>query len=191
MRQYTLPTSDNLKTIAEYFNVSCDYLLGRSRAAPPDDFIQEAVRRYRLPVEALNALEILLSGARCTDYPAGSQEFDVLRLFQINTDITAAVDLLSRLIQTPLFLGSIIALNKAVEYIEPAVRASHTVGTTTGDAFINGDTGDITLTAKGAANYYRDIAISEFGRIVDAAIDERRTAAEERWSKNNGNNKRT
>jgi transcriptional regulator with XRE-family HTH domain len=53
----SMPTVDKIVKIAEFFGVSVDFLLGRSRAAAPDDFIQEAVRRYGLSEGALRALE--------------------------------------------------------------------------------------------------------------------------------------
>jgi transcriptional regulator with XRE-family HTH domain len=51
--------STEIVTLAEQLNVSCDYLLGRTRAAAPDDFIQEAVKRYGLSEQALKHLEQL------------------------------------------------------------------------------------------------------------------------------------
>jgi transcriptional regulator with XRE-family HTH domain len=51
------PKVRTLSAIAGYFGVSCDYMLGHTRAAAPDDFIQEAVRRYGLRESALRALE--------------------------------------------------------------------------------------------------------------------------------------
>ena len=49
----------NMVSVAEYLGVSCDYLLGRVRAAAPDDFIQETVRRFGLSDDSLNALKEL------------------------------------------------------------------------------------------------------------------------------------
>lgn len=49
----------NMVSIAKYFNVSCDYLLGCSRAAAPDDFIQSVVSRYGLTEQTLDILERL------------------------------------------------------------------------------------------------------------------------------------
>jgi transcriptional regulator with XRE-family HTH domain len=49
----------NMVSVAEYFGVSCDYLLGRSRAATPDDFMQEIVTRYGLTEATLQFLERL------------------------------------------------------------------------------------------------------------------------------------
>jgi transcriptional regulator with XRE-family HTH domain len=51
--------STEIITLAEQLNVSCDYLLGRTRAAAPDDFIQEVVARYGLNEQALQLLERL------------------------------------------------------------------------------------------------------------------------------------
>ena len=51
----------NMVSIAEYFNVSCDYLLGRSRAAAPDDFIQEVVTRYGLNEQEFEELSAALN----------------------------------------------------------------------------------------------------------------------------------
>lgn len=45
--------------IAQHFNVSADYLLGLSRAAAPDDFVQEVANRYGLTESALKTLERL------------------------------------------------------------------------------------------------------------------------------------
>jgi transcriptional regulator with XRE-family HTH domain len=46
----------NMVSLAEYFGVSCDYLLGRTRTTAPDDFIQEAVQRFGLNETALAVL---------------------------------------------------------------------------------------------------------------------------------------
>ena len=51
--------STEIVTLAEQLNVSCDYLLGRSRAAAPDNFMQEVVTRYGLNEDALKLLERL------------------------------------------------------------------------------------------------------------------------------------
>lgn len=48
--------STEIIKLAEQLNVSCDYLLGRTRAAAPDDFIQEAVSRFGLSEMALELL---------------------------------------------------------------------------------------------------------------------------------------
>jgi len=53
--------STEIIALAEQLKVSCDYLLGRSRAAAPDDFIQEVVSRYGLTEQALQLLECLNS----------------------------------------------------------------------------------------------------------------------------------
>ena len=50
-------SNKNLIKYANYFGVSCDYLLGRTRTAAPDDFIQEVVSRYGLSESVLNRLE--------------------------------------------------------------------------------------------------------------------------------------
>jgi transcriptional regulator with XRE-family HTH domain len=55
--------STEIVTLAEQLNVSCDYLLGRSRAAAPDDLYQEAVKRFGLAEETLQALELIRRGA--------------------------------------------------------------------------------------------------------------------------------
>lgn len=44
---------------SKYFNVSADYILGLSRAAAPDNFVQEVVNRYGLTESALKTLEHL------------------------------------------------------------------------------------------------------------------------------------
>jgi transcriptional regulator with XRE-family HTH domain len=46
----------NMVSLAEYFDVSCDYLLGRTRATAADDFMQEAVKRFGLNEQALAVL---------------------------------------------------------------------------------------------------------------------------------------
>jgi transcriptional regulator with XRE-family HTH domain len=51
--------STEIITLAEQLNVSCDYLLGRSRAAAPDNFMQEVVTRYGLTEQALQFIERL------------------------------------------------------------------------------------------------------------------------------------
>ena len=51
------PDIEFIYRAAEYFNVSCDFLTGRSRIAAPDDFIQEVVRRYGLNENSLEQLE--------------------------------------------------------------------------------------------------------------------------------------
>jgi len=51
--------STEIVTLAEQLGVSCDYLLGRSRAAAPDNFMQEVVTRYGLNEQALQFLERL------------------------------------------------------------------------------------------------------------------------------------
>jgi len=48
--------STEIVTLSEQLNVSCDYLLGRARAAAPDDFIQAVVDCYDLKESALAAL---------------------------------------------------------------------------------------------------------------------------------------
>lgn len=53
------PDIEFLARASNFFNVSCDYLLGRTRAAAPDDFIQEAVNRYGLSEQALQFIEWL------------------------------------------------------------------------------------------------------------------------------------
>lgn len=50
---------EHIIAIAQHFNVSSDYLLGLSRAAAPDNFVQEVVNRYGLTESALNTLEHL------------------------------------------------------------------------------------------------------------------------------------
>jgi transcriptional regulator with XRE-family HTH domain len=51
--------STEIIKLAEQLNVSCDYLLGLTRAAPLDDFIQAESSRYGLSDEALKTLERL------------------------------------------------------------------------------------------------------------------------------------
>jgi len=46
----------NMVALALYLDVSCDHLLGRTRTAAPDDFIQEVVSRYGLTEHALKEL---------------------------------------------------------------------------------------------------------------------------------------
>ena len=53
------PKMKSFLAIAKHFDVSCDFLLGRTRAAAPDDFIQEVVTRYGLSEQALLLLERL------------------------------------------------------------------------------------------------------------------------------------
>ena len=48
----------NTVSLAEYFGVSCDYLLGRSRIAAPDDFIQTACNRLGLQESVIETLEL-------------------------------------------------------------------------------------------------------------------------------------
>lgn len=48
--------STEIVTLAEQLGVSCDYLLGRSRVATPDEFLQEIYKRYGLTEEALKEL---------------------------------------------------------------------------------------------------------------------------------------
>ena len=55
----TVPDTKHIAPLAVFFGVSCDYLLGRTRTAAPDDFIQEACKRYGLEEDALNTLEWL------------------------------------------------------------------------------------------------------------------------------------
>jgi transcriptional regulator with XRE-family HTH domain len=43
----------NMVSLAEYFDVSCDFLLGRTRATAADDFMQEAVKRFGLNEKVL------------------------------------------------------------------------------------------------------------------------------------------
>lgn len=50
---------EHIIAIAQHFNVSADYILGLSRAAAPDDFVQEVVNRYGLTESALKTLERL------------------------------------------------------------------------------------------------------------------------------------
>ncbi|MCL2638594.1 MAG: helix-turn-helix domain-containing protein, partial [Oscillospiraceae bacterium] len=42
----------NMVALAEYFGVSCDFLLGRTRTTAPDDFMQETVARFGLNEQA-------------------------------------------------------------------------------------------------------------------------------------------
>lgn len=50
---------DFVARAAQYFNVSADYLLGLSRAAAPDNFVQEVVNRYGITESSLKTLERL------------------------------------------------------------------------------------------------------------------------------------
>jgi transcriptional regulator with XRE-family HTH domain len=54
----------NMVSLAEYLGVSCDYLLGRSRTAAPDDFVQEVCKRYGLTEGTLATLEWLAAPAQ-------------------------------------------------------------------------------------------------------------------------------
>jgi len=77
----SFPALDKLKKIAEYFGVSCDFLLGRARAAAPDDFIQAAVKRYGLSEGALAFLERLnaplgIDSAECERVAAKQKAFE-------------------------------------------------------------------------------------------------------------------
>jgi len=49
----------NIVAIAEYLGVSCDYLLGRTRVAAPDDFVQAINKRYGLSEVVLNELSCM------------------------------------------------------------------------------------------------------------------------------------
>ena len=53
------PDINTLFKMADFFCVSSDYLIGRTRAAAPDNFIQEVVARYGLSEAALKFLEQL------------------------------------------------------------------------------------------------------------------------------------
>jgi len=55
----TTPEAKHIVQIAVYFGVSCDFMLGRSRASSPDDFLQAVVSRYGLSEQALQFLEDL------------------------------------------------------------------------------------------------------------------------------------
>jgi len=57
----TTPDIFYLEKLSMEFNISCDHLLGRTRAAAPDDFIQEVVKRYGLSEQTLKLLESLNS----------------------------------------------------------------------------------------------------------------------------------
>ena len=54
--------------IAEYFNVSTDYLLGRTRTPAPDDHLQEIYQRYGLTDETLSTF----AGWKVPDRPFNS-----------------------------------------------------------------------------------------------------------------------
>ncbi len=54
----------NMVSIAEYFGVSCDYLLGRTRTTAPDDFIQAVCQRFGLGEQELLNLERMTLLAR-------------------------------------------------------------------------------------------------------------------------------
>ncbi|MDR0616629.1 MAG: helix-turn-helix transcriptional regulator [Synergistaceae bacterium] len=54
----------NMVSLAEYLDVSCDYLLGRTRTASPDDFIQEVCKRYGHTEGALATYEWLAAPPR-------------------------------------------------------------------------------------------------------------------------------
>lgn len=51
--------SSEIVELAEKLNVSCDYLLGRTMAAAPDNIIQEMVDRYGLSENTLKTLQRL------------------------------------------------------------------------------------------------------------------------------------
>lgn len=52
----TIPDTKHIVPIAIYFGVSCDYLLGRTRAAAPDDLIEAILERYGFEEAALTAV---------------------------------------------------------------------------------------------------------------------------------------
>ena len=55
----TIPDGSVLSAIADFYNVSTDYLLGRSDVKRPEPDIQAAAQRYGLGEEALNTIESL------------------------------------------------------------------------------------------------------------------------------------
>jgi transcriptional regulator with XRE-family HTH domain len=65
----TIPDTKHIVPIAKYFGVSCDYLLGLTRATAPDDFIQEVCGRYGLSETALTEL----SNMPTSDKPFGAE----------------------------------------------------------------------------------------------------------------------
>jgi transcriptional regulator with XRE-family HTH domain len=82
-------------TLAEQLGVSCDYLLGRTTAAAPDEVVKAAVCKYGLKEETLKVLEQL--GADSTskynieDYPRNF-------IFGFNAD--EALDMLNKMFMT-------------------------------------------------------------------------------------------
>jgi hypothetical protein len=91
--------STEIITLAEQLNVSCDYLLGRSRAAAPDEFIQKVVERYGLSEEALQTLERLnaplnIDGAeqerivaKQIAYEATESDYTILELVALTNEL--------------------------------------------------------------------------------------------------------
>jgi transcriptional regulator with XRE-family HTH domain len=75
-------TAEEVMQFAEIFGVSCDWLLGRTRAQAPDDFIQEALNRYGLSETALGSLEDMATMA----------ESDVEQLAWIGSRVLGTLD---------------------------------------------------------------------------------------------------
>lgn len=76
--------STEIVALADQLGVSCDYLLGRERAAAPDDFIQEAVNRYGLDERALQTLERL-------NAPLGADSEEVDRVINMQRAADEAI----------------------------------------------------------------------------------------------------
>ena len=60
------PKMRAFKVIADYFNVSCDYLLGRSRVAAPDETLQAVFDKLGLSDESINELSNMPTSSELT-----------------------------------------------------------------------------------------------------------------------------
>ena len=95
---------DKLLKIANYFNVTTDFLLGREREPAPDDFIQEIAKRYKLNEKALQFLEAL-------NPPLEMERDEELRILEKNFKVT---DAMHRLIP----VDDLLTIDETRKYIE-------------------------------------------------------------------------
>jgi transcriptional regulator with XRE-family HTH domain len=98
--------STEIITLAEQLDVSCDYLLGRSRAAAPDNFLQEVVTRYGLSEQALQELSATMNLAN--RYNQGkvidngfNQFLDALNVLICNQSCYPVISVIWKLIFAP------------------------------------------------------------------------------------------
>ena len=72
----TIPDTKHIKPIAEYFGVSCDYLLGRARTHAPDDLIEAVCEMLCMSELSLHNYKCFANEARHYDRPNKFNPFE-------------------------------------------------------------------------------------------------------------------